>query len=47
MDTRVNTAERRALTVRDLNLNLMQIHYSATVMSCTSRELSENFSPQQ
>ena len=30
MDTRVNTVERRALTVRDLNLNLMQIRYSAT-----------------
>ena len=30
VDTRVNTVERRALTVRDLNLNLMQIRYSAT-----------------
>ena len=32
VDTRVNTVERRALTVRDLNINLMQVCYSATCM---------------
>ena len=32
VDTRVSTVERRALTVGDLNLNVMQIRYSATVL---------------
>ena len=37
VDTRVSTVDRRALAVRDPNLNLMRIRYSATLRPRGSR----------